>query len=659
MHINPLKIEKRQIHINPLNSGSNFFLYDTVLVPYTVQQRKVHCWSTVDYYEISEGADIRTLSTDAIVQQTGKMATPLDQFQLQQQLRQQQQQQQQRNSMMNGNAGQNNAFMQSAASAAYLQQQAAFAHMQSQQQDFQLNDIDHPGVNDVMCGRGGGTNNHIGNVRFRQLVNGHKLRYLAASKVEKPMVAREVVQIWRNLNPPGRFLAQDKSQGENALWNDIGDKKAREKASQCLRERTADVVPFVKQLELHQKLLEEEKKNADDGKKEDSTANSSDNEDGNKQTAAELGQRLLQQQQAAAVAAHVNLQANIPPSLLNSVHTQGDQFYNVRHSYLPDPPILRSMPQQQIDAQKMTMMLLQANIEAMNRAQNQRSAAEPVPDAIQSGGGKDKNSKKFTRDDFANAVPPAADLLNEIDDGQGLTLEEYQKDIEEFLGRPKGAPSNYNSEVFNNNSSKLVLDQDMIENLSKWDRSNSSIGSISMSSSMLMDVDCAFLRSQTNMVEADVVQSDNINSTNTLGQSAGKKNESASIMNFDASDRTSLTLDSTTLKMFMPGPDSNTAASESNNGDEHRKMPPPTRVTQVPLKSDSRPSLASGSSKTKLSSKGTSSYSMMSDMSEMSSKKGSSRGAKMRAIRGQRSDLSLASELTDLSENMNSMDLKH
>ena len=585
------------------------------------------------------------------------MATPLDQFQLQQ-LRHQQQQQ--RNSTMNGNSGQNNAFMQSAASAAYLQQQAALAHMHTQQQDFPLNDIDHPGVNDVMCGRGGGTNNHIGNVRFRQLVNGHKLRYLAASKVEKPMVAREVVQIWRNLNPPGRFLAQDKSQGENALWNDIGDKKAREKASQCLRERTADVVPFVKQLELHQKLLEDEKKSADDGKKEDSTANSSDNEDGNKQTAAELGQRLLQQQQAAAVAAHVNLQANIPPSLLNSVHTQGDQFYNVRNNYLPDPPILRSMPQQQIDAQKMTMMLLQANIEAMNRAQNQRSAAEAIPDAIQSGGGRETSSKKFSRDDFANAVPPAADLLHEMDDGQGLTMEAYQKDIEEFLGRPKGAPSNYNSEVFNNNSSKLVLDQDMLENLSKWDRSNSSIGSISMSSSLLMDVDCTFLRSQTNMVEADTVQSDNINNANTPAQSAGKKNESSSI-NFDASDRTSLTLDSTTLKMFMPVSDSTTAPSESNNGDEHRKMPPPTRVTQVPLKSDSRPSLASGtgSSKTKLSSKGTSSYSMMSDMSEMSSKKGSSRGSKMRAIRGQKSDLSMASELTDLSENMNSMDLKH
>lgn len=53
----------------------------------------------------------------------------------------------------------------------------------------------------------------------------------------------EVVQIWRALDPPGRFLTKtDASQGDESLWHDVGDKKAREKASQCLRERTPDVV---------------------------------------------------------------------------------------------------------------------------------------------------------------------------------------------------------------------------------------------------------------------------------------------------------------------------------------------------------------------------------------------------------------------------------
>jgi len=126
---------------------------------------------------------------------------------------------------------------------------------------YPMSGIDYPGMNDVMCGRGGGTNNHIGNIRFRQLVNEHKLRYLAASKVDKPKVAMEVVQIWRALDPPGRFLTKtDASQGDDSLWHDVGDKKAREKASQCLRERTPDVMPFVKQLQEKEKRKKEEEK---------------------------------------------------------------------------------------------------------------------------------------------------------------------------------------------------------------------------------------------------------------------------------------------------------------------------------------------------------------------------------------------------------------
>ena len=123
--------------------------------------------------------------------------------------------------------------------------------------------ITKPGPHDVLCGRGGGTNNHCGNVSFRQMVNEHKLRYLAASKVEKPKVAREVVQLWRAQDPPGRFLARkdDSRKGpgsvkaEGNVWYDVGDKKAREKASQCLRERTPDVIPFVREMQRQQDFL--------------------------------------------------------------------------------------------------------------------------------------------------------------------------------------------------------------------------------------------------------------------------------------------------------------------------------------------------------------------------------------------------------------------
>jgi hypothetical protein len=112
---------------------------------------------------------------------------------------------------------------------------------------------------------GGGTNNHIGNIRFRQLVNEHKFRYLAASKIDKPRVAMEVVHLWRSLDPPGRYLTKtDPSQGDDSLWHDVGDKKAREKASQCLRERTPDVIPFVKQLQEQDKKRKEEDKAKDE-----------------------------------------------------------------------------------------------------------------------------------------------------------------------------------------------------------------------------------------------------------------------------------------------------------------------------------------------------------------------------------------------------------
>jgi hypothetical protein len=125
--------------------------------------------------------------------------------------------------------------------------------------------ITKPGEHDVLLGRGGGTNNHCGNVRFRKLVNEHKMRYLACSKVDKPKVARDVVALWRKLEPPGRFLARkdETKRGPGSVksldnvWYEVGDKKAREKASQCLRERTPDVMPYIKHLRDQQNAITE------------------------------------------------------------------------------------------------------------------------------------------------------------------------------------------------------------------------------------------------------------------------------------------------------------------------------------------------------------------------------------------------------------------
>jgi len=49
------------------------------------------------------------------------------------------------------------------------------------------------------------------------------------------------------MTPPGRFLS--KNSKTDSLWHDVGDQKAREKASQCLRERTPDVKPILDQLQ--------------------------------------------------------------------------------------------------------------------------------------------------------------------------------------------------------------------------------------------------------------------------------------------------------------------------------------------------------------------------------------------------------------------------
>lgn len=81
------------------------------------------------------------------------------------------------------------------------------------------------------------TNHHKGNKRFRDIVALHRPDYVRAPKVQKPSVARVIVRAIRNGDPPGRFLRKDEKTG---CWVDIGDKKATEKTSQALREKTSE-----------------------------------------------------------------------------------------------------------------------------------------------------------------------------------------------------------------------------------------------------------------------------------------------------------------------------------------------------------------------------------------------------------------------------------
>eukprot|EP00571_Detonula_confervacea_P014706 CAMPEP_0172297620 /NCGR_PEP_ID=MMETSP1058-20130122/571_1 /TAXON_ID=83371 /ORGANISM="Detonula confervacea, Strain CCMP 353" /LENGTH=513 /DNA_ID=CAMNT_0013006789 /DNA_START=391 /DNA_END=1932 /DNA_ORIENTATION=- len=88
--------------------------------------------------------------------------------------------------------------------------------------------------NDVICGRGGAVNKHPGNRRFRQFIEDFEHQYLNEKKERKPFVAMHVLEAVKNSNPPGRFLVK-----YPGGYLECNDDRAREKASQALRERAA------------------------------------------------------------------------------------------------------------------------------------------------------------------------------------------------------------------------------------------------------------------------------------------------------------------------------------------------------------------------------------------------------------------------------------
>jgi hypothetical protein len=104
--------------------------------------------------------------------------------------------------------------------------------------------IADPNENDVLCGRGGRINSHAGNVQFRDTIHSKKKEYLAPStkKLEKAHIAAGIVNDIRTMDPPGRFLKEDKGTG---LWFDIGDAKAIKKTGQALREDAPDIRPEI------------------------------------------------------------------------------------------------------------------------------------------------------------------------------------------------------------------------------------------------------------------------------------------------------------------------------------------------------------------------------------------------------------------------------
>lgn len=82
---------------------------------------------------------------------------------------------------------------------------------------------------DVLLGRGGLSNNHSGNLWFRNLVATYRSAYNAAPKGEKGQLARNLCNYVRLSG--GRFLEKDRDR-----WYECGDTRAQAKCSQALRE---------------------------------------------------------------------------------------------------------------------------------------------------------------------------------------------------------------------------------------------------------------------------------------------------------------------------------------------------------------------------------------------------------------------------------------
>jgi hypothetical protein len=112
----------------------------------------------------------------------------------------------------------------------------------------------------------GRINSHAGNVQFRDIIQSRKKEYLAPTtkKLEKAHIAAAIVNDIRGMDPPGRFLKEDRDTGVSneetwvfgnyqknslfpafllQLWFDIGDAKAIKKTGQALREDAPDIRP--------------------------------------------------------------------------------------------------------------------------------------------------------------------------------------------------------------------------------------------------------------------------------------------------------------------------------------------------------------------------------------------------------------------------------
>lgn len=93
--------------------------------------------------------------------------------------------------------------------------------------------IRNPTKTDILRGRGGLTNRHTGNIKFRDEARKLRVNYrnVDTSRQEKYLLSQELVKRVKEYG--GRFLEK---RGTDGLWYETSAKDARKKASQVLRE---------------------------------------------------------------------------------------------------------------------------------------------------------------------------------------------------------------------------------------------------------------------------------------------------------------------------------------------------------------------------------------------------------------------------------------
>mmetsp|Transcript_3021 Transcript_3021/g.7123 ORF Transcript_3021/g.7123 Transcript_3021/m.7123 type:complete len:627 (-) Transcript_3021:575-2455(-) len=88
---------------------------------------------------------------------------------------------------------------------------------------------------DIVCGRGAPTNFHVGNSRFRELVQDYNKDYFIAKRSDKPRIAMKVLDVLATRG--ARFVRRVKGgSSTSSHWEEVAHKIAYEKVCQALRD---------------------------------------------------------------------------------------------------------------------------------------------------------------------------------------------------------------------------------------------------------------------------------------------------------------------------------------------------------------------------------------------------------------------------------------